>query len=166
VPADVTTAILVAMRLHASDVSVMRDAACALRALLETSLQFQSTYESLSQALRKEGAHTTVASALMDFAEANEPMLMEDAVVVLSLLDGIESSLKALLKAGPGLVRTNGVKALFELGRLQPARLHASVNDVANAVRRMLEESPGEVELERHVELLSGLCCCMTANGA
>lgn len=159
-PSEAVAVVLLAMRLHGYDSTVMRDACSALRALLDacTPNNCQHAHDAAVKHLREEGIHAIMERALSDFADSEEPELLEDAIVVLSSVTSVDAALQILLKAGPGSVRNSGVKALFELFRNRSGILCHYVIEVKSAIEQMLEESPGEVELHRNAELLVGLC--------
>jgi hypothetical protein len=163
VPYESVCVVLVAVRLHGYDRIVVREAFAALRALLELSIRAHNTYDVLVKYWREEGVPAIVEKALRDFMDMNEPDLLEDAVMLLCVLDGMNFALQKLLKTRSMGIRTNGVKALFELGRLKPCIIDGNAAEVKKAVAVLLEEHRGQIELERNAQLLVGLCDYLTS---
>jgi len=164
VPPMAVEVIFAAVRQHSRSISVTRDACAAFRALLDRvgrDADLGAAVEAhnmLVVGLQEKGAHEIAERALTDFATTDESELIEDAVVVLCALGGIEVALRCIRDAAPGQVRTWGVKALFEYGRQQPAFLRRVASDVVAIVGAIVLESPQDVALQQHAALLAGLC--------
>merc|ERR1711972_285543 len=109
------------------------------------------------------GADLIAWQALVEHSGSNSAELLEEAVVVLCGLSGVDEALKAVADAGPGRVRTIGVKALSEYGRHRPELLLDHASQVVSRVREMAAEAVEDDALQQHAALLIGLCGC--ANG-
>lgn len=159
-PSDAITVVIAAARRHSRSASVMRSVCGALRALIDAPAVASpdGQQELLAARLREEGVEAIVERTLADFNTTDDVELLEDAIVVLSAISGVDAALKAFSEAGPGPVRTAGVKALFEFGRQHQGRLGSFSGELASAVIAMVEESPGESALHQQAALLLGLC--------
>mmetsp|Transcript_48696 Transcript_48696/g.155631 ORF Transcript_48696/g.155631 Transcript_48696/m.155631 type:complete len:732 (+) Transcript_48696:98-2293(+) len=163
-PPEAITAVFTAARRHPRCPHVVRDACYAFHTLLEPSgsggaeQALQEARETLAVALREGGADAIASQALVDHADASNAELLEEAVIVLCGLCGVGQALKALSDAGPGPVRTIGVKAIAEFGRHQPSSVRTCAGDIASAVMVMAAESREDDTLQQNVALLLGFC--------
>jgi len=98
------------------------------------------------------------AQALVDHADARNAELLEEAVIVICGLSGVCEALKAITDAGPGAVRTIGVKAIAEFGRHQPMLLRQSAVEVIAATTAMAAENAEDDALQQNSALLIGFC--------
>mmetsp|Transcript_150616 Transcript_150616/g.419851 ORF Transcript_150616/g.419851 Transcript_150616/m.419851 type:complete len:739 (+) Transcript_150616:79-2295(+) len=163
--AEALEAVLAAARRHPRCAHVLRDACYACHAFLEepvsgarSSEAVREAHEQVAQALRRGGADAIAAQALADHADTRNAELLEEAVIVLCSLSGVRAALRALTDAGPGPVRTIGVKALAEFGRHQPLLLRQCAGDIISAVTVMAGESIEDDALQQNSALLIGFC--------
>uniref|UniRef100_A0A7S4VPU4 Uncharacterized protein n=1 Tax=Alexandrium monilatum TaxID=311494 RepID=A0A7S4VPU4_9DINO len=147
-------AVFTASRRHPWQAHVVRDACYAFLRLLEGG----AGEAGAAEVLRRGGADRIAEQALANHAHAHNAELLEEAVVVTCYLSGIPAALRVLTDAGPGPVRTNGIKAIAEFGRQRQGLLLQSAQDVVPAVTAMAGENPGDELLQQNVQLLVGFC--------
>mmetsp|Transcript_109662 Transcript_109662/g.333413 ORF Transcript_109662/g.333413 Transcript_109662/m.333413 type:complete len:785 (-) Transcript_109662:59-2413(-) len=160
-PPEAVSAVLTAARRHPCCVEVVRHACGTFRSLLchhGGGKAAGEEREATVSLLQWEGADVIAERAIADFARAGDSALLEDAVAVLAALSGVRAVLDVLKGAGPGQVRSAGVKALFEFGCQQPAALCRVGEDAADAMEAMMTEASEDESLQQSVALLMGLC--------
>jgi hypothetical protein len=120
--------------------------------------------EALIGTLRTEGAAQCVEQILDDFASAEgaNSELAEDAVVVLSLLLGVETAMSRLSAAAPGsLLRVAGLKGVYEACRLDVSLVSGPTGpSVIEAVTNIVAEETvdGVGRLGQVAALVCGMC--------
>jgi len=189
VPPEALDGVLSSMKRHPSDYKVSCGVCAALRLFLEPrrGRESQAACAVSSQVvgvLRARDVSQSLRLLIQEFAEGDfeNKELLEDALYVLGLLDGIPTLLQNLAGSSSGSVwfRSAGLKALFELARTFPSlmsdsRLVAEAQRVAAALGREAESasqaaglragttSADALELLRRCELVHGLA--VTASG-
>eukprot|EP00927_Polykrikos_kofoidii_P025325 TRINITY_DN22779_c0_g1_i1.p1 TRINITY_DN22779_c0_g1~~TRINITY_DN22779_c0_g1_i1.p1 ORF type:complete len:780 (-),score=153.53 TRINITY_DN22779_c0_g1_i1:25-2289(-) len=168
VPPEVMNVVFASANRHSTNNSVMRSAVGFFRACLEPRASRNAdggaygldtrVIEAAVDAMKARNVQTVVEEAVKTFSHHEEPELLEDGVFVLAFIVGFEAALCVLKNMGPGSVRVAGIKALFELGRMQPWRLQGIARDVAVEVAAMADQSREEDKLQQHASLLTGLC--------
>lgn len=167
-PPDAIAAAFSAVRRHPHCASVVRDVLYVFHSLLEptggiaTQTRNPQILTHIVETMHEGGADAIARQALTDFSDAHHSDLIEEAVIVLCSLSSVDAALDALTHAGPGPVRTIGVKAIGEFGRHQPHLLRKSATDIASAVVSMAAESAEDDVLQQNVALLVGLCNAYT----
>jgi len=137
--------VFTAVRRHPKSSCVVRDSFFAFYALLEHG------------AVLDGGVQVMARRALEDHGSATNADLIEEAVMVLCALAGVGETLGVLVDAGPGVIRTVGVKAIGECLRRQPRLLQEQASFVP-AVMALAAESSEDEALQQHAALLIGLC--------
>lgn len=165
VPTSAVTALFNAVRWHAGRSHVVRDALFAFHALMEPGaganagqVSSHDVRKAQVEQLREGGAEFIAKQALVDHGTAHNSELLEEAVIALCGLSGVDGALKVLVDAEPGPVRTAGIKAIAEFGRHQPALLRQVAAEVRTTVARMASESSENEDLQRNAALLIGFC--------
>mmetsp|Transcript_10233 Transcript_10233/g.24115 ORF Transcript_10233/g.24115 Transcript_10233/m.24115 type:complete len:302 (+) Transcript_10233:1-906(+) len=177
-PAEVVRTVLAALRWHREEHKVASSAFGALRAFLEPRggrecAASKGSVHRLTEVLRAGDVKSTTLQVLDDFSLTRDTTLVEDAFYTLGLVEGIPAVLQVLVGSNRVcvLLRSGGLKALFELGRMFPDLMapprSSEVLAVAGAIAgeaSSLNEAagPGDVnaevvELLRLVELVRGL---------
>lgn len=164
-PSEAVAAIFCALRRHNHNSSVVRDGLYVLHALLEPDCKTRSPQilTAVMEKLQDAGAEGIARQALLDFADYGNSELLEEAMIVICSLAGVDAALKTLIHAGAGPVQTIGVKAIAEFGRHQPHLLHQFGADIVSAVNWMATESPEDDSLQQNVALLVGFCNACTS---
>lgn len=186
VPPEALESVLASMKRHPSDYKVSCGACTALRLFLEPrqgreSQAARAVSSQVVGVLRSRDVASTLRKLLQEFSDTNNKELLEDAIYVLGLVDGISALLRVLTCSNSSCLglRSAGLKSLFELVRtfpslLVPGPLVAEVHAVAGAIAAdaaafeaaAAEGSPPcvagnasaeSVELLRRVELVHGL---------
>lgn len=173
---EAITAVFTAARRHPQSKNVVRDACYAFHALLERQLScggagntgsvrdecstLQDTHdaETFDTVLNDGGAEAIARQAIADHGSAADVDLIEEAVMVLCALAGVGEALRVLAEAGPGVVRTVGVKAIGEVFRRQPRMLKEQATHIVPAVVALAAESIEDEALQQHAALLIGFC--------
>jgi len=161
IEAEVVLAVFNAVRRHVNVPSVVRDAFFACHALLEPGVCSGAV-----STLREHHAEAIARQALTDHgSNPHNAELLEEAVILLCGLSGIQATVQVLKEAGPGLVRTVGIKALVEFGRRRQNLLQQHAEDIIPAITSMAAESPEDNALHQNITLLVGFCNAVSAPG-
>ena len=162
---ETIAALFDAAQRHARHSGVVRDVLFAFHSLLEPGAGAHAAEPALPQAhmamvetLREGDAVAVAWQALQDHPDLQNSELIEEAVIVLCCLAGVDTALKGLVDTGPGPVRTVGVKAIAEFGRHRPCLLRQFGGNVSATVMRMASENIDDATLQQNVALLVGLC--------
>mmetsp|Transcript_44106 Transcript_44106/g.116679 ORF Transcript_44106/g.116679 Transcript_44106/m.116679 type:complete len:752 (-) Transcript_44106:97-2352(-) len=178
VPDKVLDTVLGALWRHPLDFRVVRGVCFSLRAFLEPRRGVGgaepdgSTVGRTVVMLRAKGASPGVQQIVEHFSKppregetVDEELFdtLEDALYVLTHLDGVSETVQVLVSSGPDaeLLRASGLKALFELGRFFPELFVGPVADEVAAAAEILQTDNRNaginVTTQRHAELLKGL---------
>jgi len=150
---EAINAVFTAARRHPKCSYVVRDACYAFQALHDT-----HGGGAIDAVLRDGGVEVIARHGIADHGSAANADLIEEAVMVLCVLAGVGEALAVLADAGPGAVRTVGVKAIGELFRRQPRLLQEQAAHIVPAVRSMAAESIEDEALQQHAALVIGFC--------
>jgi len=145
VPADAVDCVLSALRCHPEEYVVASCAFAALRSFLEPRSGRESSTCSvvvarLMTGLRTRDVKGAILRALEKFLATTDGKLLEDALYALGMVEGVPAVLQVLANSDgmQVLLRSSGLKALFELGRTYPDSLapprNGEVHAVANAI--------------------------------
>merc|ERR1719277_589897 len=145
VPPEALDGVLASMKRHPGDYKVSCGACTALRLFLEPRQGRESQAACAVSAqvvgvLRSRDVATTLRRLLREFADSASKELLEDALYVLGLVDGVPALLNVLTSSSRTYLelRSAGLKSLFELGRTFPnllasGQVMAEVRSVTNA---------------------------------
>jgi len=127
VPPEALECVLAALKRHPNRYKVCSGAAAALRSFLEPRGGRNTAAGSavLAQAvavLRSREIAVTLRRLANDFCASTDKALLEDALYVLGLVDGVQSVLQVLRSSDSSCagLRSAGLKTLFELARAFP----------------------------------------------
>lgn len=164
-PPEAITAILAAARGHAKDKNVVGEACRAVRAVVEQyCLKGFGTQNPHADLLVEHGAEGVAQLAIKDLRNDGGSELLEDAFFVLATLKGMEPILKIIKEIEETSLKAAGLKAIFELGRSQPALLKPPLASlVMSAGVTMAQAHPKDGALQRAAQLLVGQCNAMGA---
>lgn len=145
VPPEALDGVLSAMKRHPTDYKVSSGGCAALRAFLEPrqgreSATCGAVAAQVVGVLRNRDVATALRRLLEQFCTSSDKTLLEDALYVLGLVEGIPEVLRVLASSDSACLpmRSAGLKALFELVRTFPdllsPRRAAATGAVANAI--------------------------------